>query len=297
MASGLKYWIGATLALCLIIGVGAVSGGHDLQPPSEQIAQGPGTKWAGEAASFAAQWRTTWVRWRLESYRARMSHAADSARAAGGTAPLLLVDGPSTPEQLAELRKDLGEIWHAAAPEGFKVAVALVIVRDAAAKPGPDTPPLSGDEASTYLFPDSLHRDMCLAVMHLGYTGRWFFDVNRTSATSRTDVLRWLSQGLGPCAFYGAYGVPGREIGRWLRSGGMDLAIYPHWWSSASDPWLRMFYYSYSEGPPSRQPAEWWTSMYSFLPWNGASCYGGRVNQCARNVFDSGAIADSEPNQ
>ena len=66
--------------------------------------------------------------------------------------------------------------------------------------------------APTYLFPDSLHRDLCLAVVHEGYTARLFFDPHRTREVRTTDAVRWLSQGLGPCAFYGAYGGPSREI-------------------------------------------------------------------------------------
>lgn len=293
MATELKYWIGGTLALLLIVAVGAIPT-HPAAPlPSEQLGQGPSAKWAAQAAVLGTEWRTTWSRWRLESFRARLAPAADSARAAGGTAPLLLIDGPSTPEQRAELNQDLAQIWHDAAPEGFKVAVALVIVRDGAGRPGPDTPSMPPQQAPTYLFPDSLHRDLCLAVVHEGYTARLFFDPHRTREVRPTDAVRWLSQGLGPCAFYGAYGVPSREIGRWMNSGGLDLAIYPRWWNQAHDPWLGFYYYGGSA--KDHQPVEWWIYMYSYTPWDGAACYGGRVAKCAANVFDSTAIVDSQP--
>lgn len=293
MATELKYWIGGTFALCLVIGVGAIPTHRSAPVLSEGMPQGPSTKWGARAGGLSAEWRTTWNRWRLESLRTRLASAADSARAAGGTAPLLLIDGPSTPEQRAELNRDLGAMWHDAAPEGFKVAVALVIVRDGAGVPGPDAPTMPPQQAPTYLFPDSLHRDMCLAVVHEGYTARRFFDVHRAREVAPSEAMRWLAQGLGPCAFYGAYGVPGREIGRWLNGGGLEFAIYPRWWTEARDPWLGFFYYGGSA--KSRQPNEWWVYMYSYTPWDGAACYGGRVSQCARNVFDSSSIADSQP--
>ncbi|HKV71752.1 MAG TPA: hypothetical protein VJN62_10915 [Gemmatimonadales bacterium] len=290
MAPDLRYWIGGTLALCLIVAVGAVSG-PDVRFSPEDAPHGPPTKWGGQAAALGAQWRGTWKRWRLETYRARLTPAADSARAAGGTAPLLLIDGPSTAAQRGELHRDLGMIWKQAAPEGFKVAVALVIVRDSADRAGPDTPSEDArDGALTYLFPDSLHRDMCLVVVHESSASRRYFQIH--DQTTMT-IDRWLSESLGPCAFYGAYGIPGREIGRWLNTEGMAYVIYPRWWAKTRDPWLGFFYPS--DAPKDRPPSWWWVSMYSFMPWDGAACYGGRVAQCARNVFDSTAVADSQP--
>ena len=290
MATELRYWIGGTLALCLIVAVGAVSGPADVSR-SDDTPHGPPAKWGAEATALGAEWRAVWKRWRLEAYRASLAHAADSARAAGGTAPLLVIDGPATAAQRSELNQDLATIWKQASPDGFKVAVALVIVRDAAKAPGPDTP--SPDEPAgglTYLFPDSLHRDMCLAVMNESGQSKRFFNVHDMS---NMQIDRWLSESLGPCAFYGAYGVPGREIGRWLNSEGMAYAIYPRWWTRTRDPWLGFWYNG--DAPKDRQPATWWVFVYSFLPWDGAACYGSRVTQCARNVFDSAAIADSQP--
>jgi len=163
-----------------------------------------------------------------------------------------------------------------------------------AGRPGPDTPSIPAQQAPTYLFPDSLHRDMCLAVVHdQGYTPRLFFDAHRSREVTATDAVRWLSQAMGPCAFYGAYGVPGREIGRWLNGGGLEYAIYPRWWIQARDPWLGFFYFGASA--KNRQPSDWWVYVYSYTPWDGAACYGGRVSQCARNVFDSAAVSDSQP--
>jgi len=295
VATGLRFWIAGTLALCLVVAVGAVTGPGDSAPASEQVATGPAAKWSARAAVLGEDWRITWKRWRLETYRARFAPAADSARAAGGTAPLLLVDGPSTLEQRATLRQDLSQIWHEAAPEGFKVAVGLVIVRDGAGGAGSDTPTKPPKEAPAYLFPDSLHRDLCLAVVHEGWTGRLFFDPHRTREVSTTDAVRWLSQALGPCAFYGAYGVPSPAIGRWMRSGGLEFAIYPRWWIPGGVPGLG--YFAYGLTPKREQPSGWWVFIYSFAPWEASSCYGGRVTQCAKNVFDSTALSDSQPGQ
>ena len=291
MATELRRWIGGTVAACLLVAVAAVTGGGVLAPAPSQPKHAGG-RWSGEAARLAGAWSKTWGRWRLEYYRDALTHAADSARAAGGTAPLLLIDGPSTPAQRAELQGYLAGMWRQAAPEGFKVAVALVIVRDTASQAGPDTPALSRKDAPLYLFPDSLHRDMCLAVIHEGFMGRRLFASQHVGAADSTSLFRWLMGGIGPCAFYGAYGIPGREIGRWMNGQGFQFTMFPEWW--LKEPVGKFFYWDQTL-PISRQPANWWVFTYSTLPWNGLACYAGRRGACAANVFDSTALADSQP--
>ena len=290
MATELRRWIGGTLAACFLAAVGLVAGGGALAPPRDQPSP-TGSRWTAEAARLAGVWRNTWGRWRLESYRNELARPVDSARAAGGSAPLLMIDGPSTPAQRTELNRYLAEMWRQAAPEGFKVAVALVIVRDTASQAGPDTPTLGRGDAPTYLFPDSLHRDMCLAVIHEGFMGRRLFSAHHFDNDS-TSLFRWLMGGIGPCAFYGAYGIPGREIGRWMNGQGFQFAMFPEWWSK--EP-VGTFFYWDRNLPPSRQPTNWWVYTYSTLPWNGVACYAGRRAQCGANVFDSAAVADSQP--
>ena len=292
MASRLSLWIGGTAAGAALIALAALSG--DRTPPPRgagTVVEGPKARWAQQAARLAAEWSGVEVRRRLARYRDALADAADSARAAGGTSPLLLIDGPATSAQRAELSGWLARFWHEAAPLGFKVAVALVVVRDADARGTPGQPTFQLPP-ETFLFPDSSHRAMCVAVMHDEYYGRMFFDAARKVPFRAGDALRWITRGLGPCAFYGAYGVPGREMGRWLSGRGFRFALSPEWWTEEPAP---TYWIAYLDQPPARQPPGWWVSTYAQVSWSGVACYGGEADRCAADVFDSGAIADSQP--
>jgi hypothetical protein len=296
MAPRLKPWIGGTLAAWVLVAVAALSTGGHRGPSSGDTPPTAGGRWAARTAELAGLWRGAEERWRIESYRDALTRPADSARAAGGTAPLLLIDGPATSAQRAALAAALADMWGRAAPDGFKVAVALVITRDSGARFSTrgDAPDIPRARGVTYVFPDTLHRAMCVALLPEGYGGRQFFRAPAPVVT--VQVSRWLEQGLGPCAFYGAFGSPGREIGRWLNGQGYRFAVDPHWWDHA--PRRQMTYWTPDPAlPMSRQSAGWWTYFYSTLPWDGVACYAGRASGCAAAVFDSTALADSQPSR
>ncbi|HXH63734.1 MAG TPA: hypothetical protein VNG95_06085 [Gemmatimonadales bacterium] len=296
MAPGLKPWIGSILAAWGIIAFAVLASGGGPHAPAGDGVPGPGGRWTARAAALADLWRGAEEGWQIESYRDALAAPADSARGAGGTAPILVIDGPATSAQRAALASTLGEMWGRAAPEGFKVAVALVIVRDSGARTpsradAPDVPRARG---VTFVFPDTLHRAMCVAVLPEGYGGRQFFRARTPLVT--VQVSRWLEQGLGPCAFYGAFGSPGREIGRWVNRQGSRFMIDPHWWDRA--PRREMAFWTPDPAVPlSRQPVAWWTYFYGLFSWDGVACYAGQESRCATAVFDSTALADSQPSR
>lgn len=294
MATGLRPWIAATVAACGIVLLATLAGGAPPRPPQDQTLSVVAPRWGRRTGELAGLWRAAEFRRRLEVYRDRLKGPADSARAAGGTAPLLLIDGGATPSQRSELQAALADLWKQAAPLGFKVAVGLVIIRDSVAKaPGRDAPSLEQVLVNPYyLFPDSLHRGLCLAVTHEGYLARSFFDARRRVPFRAGDMLRWLKQGLGPCAFYGAFGIPGHEMGRWINGGGIEFLSWPQWW--VREP-VEVAWFEDPRRPPARQPINWWLTTYSFLPWRGLSCYAERAGACAADVFDSTALSDSQP--
>lgn len=293
MATGLRAWLVGTLGACLVVALAALLGGSAATPPREPPPEPHHSRWAGTAGELSAKWQATEFRRRLEVYRDQLRSPVDSARAAGGTAPLLLIDGGATPAQRAELQGMLGDLWKQAAPLGFKVAVGLVIVRASSIKPTPDMPSLEQYyDNAYYVFPDSLHRGLCLSVMSDRYYGREFFDPNRKGPYRPGDGIRWLKQALGPCAFYGAFGIPGREMGRWINGQGYPFMVWPQWWIPEHE---RDYWPTYQDRPPARQPADWWVNQYSWLPWEGIECYAGRPGQCAADVFDSSALSDSQP--
>ncbi|HEY6807375.1 MAG TPA: hypothetical protein VI160_01205 [Gemmatimonadales bacterium] len=295
MAPGLKPWIGGVLAAWAIIAFALLSG-HARRGAAGDQPAASGGRWAARAAELAERWRGADTRWRIEAYRDALAAPADSARAAGGTAPLLRIDGPATPAQREALRAQLADRWRRAAPEGFKVAVALVIVRDrdARARAPADVPDAARARGITFAFPDSLHRALCLAVVPDGFYGQRYFRAPTPAITA--PVIRWLEQGLGPCAFYGAFGSPGHEIGRWMNGQGYRFAIDPHWWDRTGRRDLG-YWTPDPDRSMARQPAAWWTYFYSALPWDGVACYAGRASRCARAVFDSTALPDSQPSR
>ena len=292
MALDLKRWVLGTLAACLITAVaGLAGGGHSVSAP-ETAPQRPATRWAAEASRLGNEWRATSQSLRMETYRDELVKPADSARAAGGTAPLLLVDGPSTAAQRTELRGYLAELWHGAAPEGFKVAVALVIDRTTDPS-GSKFPPGRPGQSTRYLFPDSLHRDLCVAVVHDEYRAARFFDPRRTQPLGLGRESNWLVQGLGPCAFYGAFGIPSRDVGGWIAGLGHQFAMYPQWWITGNNRFTGWWWDE--KLPIARQGIQWWGSLYTTLPWAGVACYADRPGSCAAAVYDTSAVSETQP--
>lgn len=286
MARSLRLWIGVALGGCLVAFVAALSPVTSLprNPPEEVHA----SSWGARAGTLARAWGKTYEQLRLAQYRAALEPLADSARRAGGAAPLLLIDGPSTPGQRRMLSDQLAQMWKRADPEGFKVAVALVLVRDSGSTGAPpDSPRTRRDGASSYFFPDSAHRTLCVAVVPAMFATQRFFASPNPVATAQT--VTWLAQSLGPCAFYGAFGTPGPTAARWLRGQGFEFTLLPHWWM---------------RDPPAGQPvwwveasgqSWWWGYFYSALPFDGIACYAGRLPRCLTSVYDSTALADSAP--
>ena len=232
MALDLRRWVAGALAACVVVAIAALPGGGTVTIPSEAPPHSPGTRWGEEALRL----RACVAGLRGGGFKLRPTGTSSRSRRtvlapAGGTAPLLLVDGPSTATQRAELQGYLAEMWGKAAPEGFKVAVALVIERDSV-PPLHDAPSLPRGLSSQYVFPDSLHRDLCLVVVRDPNNAGRFFDPRRTRPLGLDNEFHWLAQALGPCAFYGAYGIPGREVGRWVAGDGYQFAMYPRWWLS-----------------------------------------------------------------
>ena len=282
MARDLKLWLIAVAGAALIA---LIAGRPTGVPPASVfgLSDQPATDshaplWATRTATLAEQWRAAWDRAKLERYREMLEPRADSARRAGGTAPILLVDGASTPETRAKLQGFLSDLWHRADPEGFKIAVGIVLVGDSSTLRLPvDHPSLTRSWNTEYLFPDSAHRALCVAVVPA-----------RNLPLEREPRARaLLEQGLGPCAFYGAFGAPGPDIARWLRGQGLWFAAQPHWWErgAAADPDVLGFL-----GQP-----EGWRFFYAQFGFDGVACYARIRDRCFRAVYDSGAVADSAP--
>lgn len=91
---------------------------------------------------------------------------------------------------------------------------------------------------------------------------------------------------LGPCAFYGAFGAPGRPVRRWLAARKFDIARYPDWDETGAS--------RFSGAAMLRSaPSRWfWAQLYRY-PLATIGCLGGRSERCRDAVLDEvGAMLD-----
>jgi hypothetical protein len=99
---------------------------------------------------------------------------------------------------------------------------------------------------------------------------------------------QWLQAGLGPCAFYAAYGTPGRPVGSWLAARNWDVGLYlgshgiaGEWFSSLD-----------LMGNPGF--SGFWDAVYS-LPPATVACLAGRQSGCKAAVLAGAADEGTIP--
>jgi hypothetical protein len=88
---------------------------------------------------------------------------------------------------------------------------------------------------------------------------------------AQARAREWLAAGLGPCAFYAAYGAPGKPVRRWLGHRGFDIAQLLPAPTDSTVP--RVFGY---------QPADrrWFYEWVYASPPAAVACLGGRPEGC-----------------
>ena len=113
--------------------------------------------------------------------------------------------------------------WHQLGLNETKVSVALVIqlmnVSSRRDRPVPE------EQTAAYLAPDSTDRTTCIAVVS---AGRWWTRILTGDPHGRVPfdaLVQTLKAGLGSCAFYAAYGTPGKSVRGWLVTRGWDLGL------------------------------------------------------------------------
>jgi len=104
-----------------------------------------------------------------------------------------------------------------------KVRVAVIIQLSSASQ-GHDRP-LPDEGRAAYLAPDSTDRTTCIAVVSLGTYWTRVVAGDLRGRVPFEALAQSLQAGLGPCAFYAAYGTPGKSVRGWLGARGWDLAF------------------------------------------------------------------------
>lgn len=226
MAS-VKRWVGAALVACLALALAYLPprGGVEAKSSGTVFFTGQpatGTPARRRAQALAEEWRGADASLQLLVARHRLQEIARAARV--GSRSLVVVSESAgmviaTPviadsaARLAWRQLGLGET---------KVGVALVIQLQSLARTRDQ--PLREAGVVAYLAPDSTDRTTCIAVVNAGrYWTRVVRGDVRGERTFEGLVLT-LKAGLGPCAFYAAYGSPGKPVRSWLAARRWDLA-------------------------------------------------------------------------
>jgi hypothetical protein len=164
-----------------------------------------------------------------------------------------------------------------------KVRVA-VIIQLAVTSRVLDRPTIE-EGIAAYLAPDSTDRTTCIAVLPAGkYWTRVFRGAEVSGRLPFDAVVQTLKTGLGPCAFYAAYGTPGKSVRGWLVARGWDLAM-------TFDVVALGRYRTSMVGMADRENYPWfWEAVYA-LPPTAAACLASRPDGCRAAVL-AGASDD-----
>ncbi len=227
MALTLRHWILAALLGC---GATAVA----FLPPSPPRHE----PWA-EIEAFANQWYLTPERARadrLENYliaaktalaitlrRDSLANAIHVRAYRPGASPTLRFDqrwtAPSWMRRAIQTSFD--SVWRRVDPKSADVSLTVII----------DSRNFDSryfDPYATYFLPPATDGRTCVAAIQPGWQVTRFLQ-DSTPPTESLPLQPWLQSAFGPCAFYAAFGQPGKNIENWLLDRQFDLASESDW--------------------------------------------------------------------
>ncbi len=273
MAS-LKRWVLVGLVGCLALALaylpprGAKSSGKS--PFVGQSLQG--TPARQRAQALAEEWRNADAALRL--LEDRQSAKRDSLRAG----PTIIFRGVTLPpDAVRNVETVMDSVWRGLGLAETKVRVTLVI--ELQRPNGSADSPTPLQDRLAYLAPDSAHRTTCMAYLPAGSYWTLFILGKRDARHEGFGrFAQWLQAALGPCAFYAAYGTPGRPVQSWLAARNWDIGLYLGSHGVAGERFSSLTLM----GDP-RYP--WfWDGVYSFPPATVA-CLAGRPSGCRAAVL------------
>jgi len=285
MARELRWWLAAVLLACGAVAVaylpprGAARGVGLRDEPFRQ------TTARLRAQALAAQWRTASLALRLPEYRKRLQPELLRRRERDEPGPALLVEAPDSVAAFARqrLRATLDTVSGQLGLGVTKVSVGLVVDLWRYVSANAGETPSQDFESPGYLFPDSSDRTTCVALIP---AWRWTGTLAVQPQVRHQRVEDMLRTALGPCAFYAAYGTPGKGVRHWLAKRGYDLARVPLWDRERPERPQDSFV-MYQDGT-----RWWWGSVYRF-PVTAIGCLAGRALSCRAAVL-SGAEEASD---
>jgi hypothetical protein len=230
---------------------------------------------------LAEEWRAADGALRLLSERRRLREARDSI--ARSEPRLVLSEPDRVPPPAGRLIDSaMHRAWQQLGLGETKVKVVMILELMPAA--GVRDRPPAEEGRGTYLAPDSTDRTTCIAVIPLSAYWTRVVPGELRNRVPFDAFVQMFKGGLGPCAFYAAYGTPGNPVRRWLVARGWDLAL------------------TLDAGPRGRQRASligmadprypwYWDAVYSYPP-GAVACIAGRAAACRGSVL-AGAADDT----
>ncbi|HMC18192.1 MAG TPA: hypothetical protein VKH16_03165, partial [Gemmatimonadales bacterium] len=261
MARQLTWWLAGAFVACAIVAVGYLSPSGAAPAATARSRQPQPTAARLRARELAEQWRAADLAVRLAVYRRRLEPELARRRAADQPGPALLVEAPDTgPVDTRELvASALDTVWRELGLGVSKVAVGVVVDFWRFPRTGTDSTPKVPTGSVGYLLPDSSDRATCIALIPAWYWRRGF-------PGPLEDRLR---RGLGPCAFFARWGVPGEPVRVWMARRHYDLASVPSWGRERSEPpeasWMM-----------NRNTGWFWAAVYGH-PIAAIGCLAGRA--------------------
>ncbi len=235
------------------------------------------------AQALAEAWRKVDAVVRLLEGRERVKR--DSLRAS----PTIVFRGTTPPpNSVHNVDTVMDSVWRDLGLGETKVRVTLVIELQ---RPYSSDTPTPLQDRVAYLAPDSTHRTTCLAYLPAGPYWTSFILGKLEARYEGFAVARfaqWLEAGLGPCAFYAAYGTPGRSVESWLAARHWDVGLYLGSHGIAGERFSSLDLM----GDPG---SPWyWDGVYSFPPATVA-CLAGRRSGCRAAVLAGAADEGTIP--
>lgn len=228
------------------------------------------------AQVLAEEWRTADGALRLLQERQRLKQVV-SQRRIHDSRPSIVFNSETAvaPAAVQMVASAMDTVWRDLGLGETKVQVAIVVEMWRAVD-SPDQPRAERDRV-TYLTPDSTDRTTCIAFLPAGRYWTRVIDGEQPGPVDPRQLVQMLKAGLGPCAFYAAFGTPGRPVRRWLAARNWDVALRLDGdragVGSGRSNWL---------GDPRFR--WYWDAVYSFPPATVA-CFAGRSHGCRTAVL------------
>ena len=282
MARGLRLrlWLAAAPAACVVVALAYLPPRGGVRAPEPLRLQIPQPTPARlRAQQLADAWRAVEAEVRLRESRYHVASDLNRGDSAEG-GPLLLAAGADSVVSVVRpvLRAELDTAWRRLGLGATKVNVVVIVSLPTTVlrTSGAETPAEALAGGASYLLPDSTDRTTCGVFLPAGYL---ILTLVRTGRLERIEQFREsLKNSLGPCAFYAAYGNPGKPVRHWLANRNFDVALSPSWSAPGNLEnttwWLTDF-----------RTGHWWWEMIYRNPPSTVACLGGRPAGCREAVL------------